>query len=414
MNRTDLENLIRDPQKWNYYRSMNSEYPHRCDLFGEGTFRYYELRSAGYSDHKLRQAGIGKYDVCDAELTRLGVNGPDLRKINLSGTALNNLDLSRCDLRGANLSNCNLANSNFQHAHLSGANLTDSKFHGTDFSGANLLCADLSRGNYEHARFDSAILTETNLTNASFKNAHLVDAHLDRAYLYHTDFSGADLSGIDLNSCLLIRTNFSNASLNGAKIYGISAWDLILKNTSQNNLEITEIDSRVGSIRVDGIEVAQFIYLMLNNRKIRDIIDTIGRKAVLILGRFNESRKPVLDKIKKGLRDYNYLPILVDFEKPQAKDMTELVSTLAHLSRFIVADITEARSVPQELQSIIPNLPSVIVHPIISSSDSEYSMFDHFKRYPWVLPVYIYTDNIVDIYGEIIKPLEMRVSELNP
>jgi hypothetical protein len=35
---------------------------------------------------------------------------------------------------------------------------------------------------------------------------------------------------------------------------------------------------------VDNIEVVQFIYLMLNNQKIRDVIDTITSKAVLISG----------------------------------------------------------------------------------------------------------------------------------
>jgi len=44
-------------------------------------------------------------------------------------------------------------------------------------------------------------------------------------------------------------------------------------------------------ITVDNIEVAQFIYLMLYNQKIRDVIDTITSKVVLILGRFTPERK---------------------------------------------------------------------------------------------------------------------------
>jgi hypothetical protein len=31
------------------------------------------------------------------------------------------------------------------------------------------------------------------------------------------------------------------------------------------------------------LEVAQFIYLLLHNEKIREVIDTIGKKGVLIL-----------------------------------------------------------------------------------------------------------------------------------
>ena len=36
------------------------------------------------------------------------------------------------------------------------------------------------------------------------------------------------------------------------------------------------------AITVDNIEVAQFIYLLLHNEKIRDVIDTIGKKGVLL------------------------------------------------------------------------------------------------------------------------------------
>ena len=41
--------------------------------------------------------------------------------------------------------------------------------------------------------------------------------------------------------------------------------------------------------------------------------------------------------------------------------------TLAHLARFIIADITDPRSIPQELQAIVPDL-AVPVQPIIARS----------------------------------------------
>jgi hypothetical protein len=66
-----------------------------------------------------------------------------------------------------------------------------------------------------------------------------------------------------------------------------------LEGVKQRNLVITP--EHEPEITVDNIEVAQFIYLMLNNQKIREVIDTITSKAVLILGRFTEERKPVLE-----------------------------------------------------------------------------------------------------------------------
>ena len=99
-------------------------------------------------------------------------------------------------------------------------------------------------------------------------------------------------------------------------------------------------------ITVDNLDMAQFIYLLLHNEKIREVIDTITSKAVLILGRFTPARKIVLDAMQEELRRRNYLPILFDFEKPASRDLTETISTLAHMARFIIDDLTEAKSIP--------------------------------------------------------------------
>jgi 5-methylcytosine-specific restriction endonuclease McrBC regulatory subunit McrC len=101
--------------------------------------------------------------------------------------------------------------------------------------------------------------------------------------------------------------------------------------------------------------------LLLNNQKIRHVIDTITSKVVLILGRFTPERKAVLDAIRKELRQRDRLPVLFDFEKPTNRTTEETVSTLAHMVRFVIADLTDAKSVLQELRSIVPNSPSVIV-----------------------------------------------------
>jgi len=138
-------------------------------------------------------------------------------------------------------------------------------------------------------------------------------------------------------------------------------------------------------ISIDNIEIAQFIYLLINNEKIRNVINTVTTKMVLILGRFSQERLEVLRVIREELRTLNYLPVLFDFEQSKNRDVTETISLLAHMSCFVIADITDARSIPQELSHIVPNLPSVPVQPIIASGQTEYCMFEHFKRYQWVL-----------------------------
>jgi hypothetical protein len=167
-------------------------------------------------------------------------------------------------------------------------------------------------------------------------------------------------------------------------------------------------------ITVDDLEVAQFVYLLLNNKRVRTVIDTITTKVVLILGRFTPERKAILDAVRDELRKRNYLPILFDFEKPTHRDLTETVSTLAHMARFVVADITDARSIPQELLAIVPNLPSVPVQPLLLESQQEYGMFEHFRRYPWVLEPVLYQDQdhlLAMIADKVIGPAETNSNE---
>src|SRR5260221_13902030 len=137
-----------------------------------------------------------------------------------------------------------------------------------------------------------------------------------------------------LSTARLIGTNFADATLTNCIIFGISAWRVELKGATQNNLVIT-LDNEP-TITVDNLKIAQFIYLLLNNQEIRDVIDTITSKVVLILGRFTPERKIILDALREKLRNRNYTPVLFDFEKPVSRDFTETVSTLAHLARFII------------------------------------------------------------------------------
>jgi hypothetical protein len=124
-------------------------------------------------------------------------------------------------------------------------------------------------------------------------------------------------------------------------------------DTRQENLIITPPGQTV--IAVDNIKVAQFVYLLLNNEEIRDVIDTITSKAVLILGRFSDDRKPILNALRDALRDKGFLPIVFDFERPKRRDFTETIMTLAGMSCFVIADITNPRSAPLELQATVPD-----------------------------------------------------------
>ena len=170
----------------------------------------------------------------------------------------------------------------------------------------------------------------------------------------------------------------------------------------------SETREKEPTITVDSLKVAQFIYLLLNNHEVRNAIDTITSKVVLILGRFTPERKAILDGLREELRRLDYLPVMFDFDVPQSRDTDETVGLLARMARFVIADLSDARSVLQELRGIVSDLPSVPVQPIIWLHGADPGMFDHFRRYPWVLqPIRYATTN--DIISSLI---EKRIDKL--
>ena len=301
----------------------------------------------------------------------------------LGGAQLNQTNLTRANLSGADLTGANLSGADLRSARLWGALLHMANLKGADLEGARLYEAILTEANLKDATLKKANLTGAQLTGASLIGTNLLAADLERA-----DLSGADLSGADLTAALLLRTVLDGANLTGCAVYGASVWDVSLEGAIQSKLNITN-QTGEASIQVDDLEVAQFIYLLLSHRKLRDVITTLGEKAVLILGRFSE-RKELLDGIANKLRSLDYLPIIFDFERPTDRDLTETVRILAGLSRFVIADITNPRSVPLELQATVPEYMVPFVT-ILQRGHARFSMFDDLPiKYHWALPLLEY------------------------
>jgi Pentapeptide repeats (8 copies) len=289
-------------------------------------------------------------------------------------------------------------------------------FRGVNLAKANLAGLDpgmdLSDTDLREANLAGADLRKADLRGADLRGANLVRADLSEAEFTGGALIGANLTQADLTRARLIEADFREANLTGRMIYGISAWGVQLAGAIQTSLIITQKGEP--TITVDSLEVAQFIYLPLYNEKIRAVIDTITSKAVLILGRFTPERKAVLDAIREELRHRNYLPILFDFEAPGSRDFTETISTLAHMARFIIADLTEPSSLPKELEAIVPTL-AVPVQPVLEGATRPYSMFQDYWKYHWVLKVHRYNslEGLITSLGDlVIAPAEVKVKEL--
>ena len=439
---------------WNAWRRDN--YDIRFDL-SDADFSGANLSGALLFKASLYNANLSGADLSKANLHDASFQTANLSKANLVGADLRAADLAfanltEADLSGANLTQADLDGANLTQANLSGANLTQASLSGANLGGANLFKALLNRANLavrdnplrlttneadfkafldspesqdfkrgnrlQPANLRGANLTEADLSWANLSAADLSTADLHRGKLHcanlsDANLSGANLRGADLTIVTLVNTTLTGADLTGCRIFGLSAWGLKLDGAKQQNLIITSENDP--EVTVDHIEVAQFVYLMLHNEKIRDVIDTLTSKAVLILGRFTDKRKAVLDALREELRKRGYVPILFDFEKPRSRDTDETITLLARMARFVIADISDAKAVLQELRAIVPDLPSLPVQPIILGIQEEPGMFDFYRNRPSFLTVHRYADQeqlLADLGDKVIRPAELKVLEL--
>jgi hypothetical protein len=332
------------------------------------------------------------------ELLRQGVNVWNQGRIS-TPELLHRADLSGADLRGLDLTGVNLA-----ETYLDGANLSGAKLGKADLSDADLTKAHLCGAHLNEANLRGAILSGAKLCRANLREANLRDSYLD----------GANLSNASLHGAILTDADLKDADLTGCYVYGVSAWNLKLSETTiQHDLIITP--SGEPEVTTDDLEVAQFLHLLLHNEKLQRVIDTITSKVVLILGCFSPERKMVLDALRDRLRTRNYVPVVFDFEKPRSQTTTNTVMLLARMARFVIADISDAKSVLQELQAIVPHSPKLPVQPIIVAGQKEPGMFDSFEAYPWFLKVHPYENPdqlLVDLKDRVIGPLEAEVAKL--
>jgi uncharacterized protein YjbI with pentapeptide repeats len=315
----------------------------------------------------------------------------DLRNANLEGARLSGANLSGADLSRATLYRARLERANLSQALLQGANLIDANLSGADLSGAVL---------------ELAIVHKANLSGANLETASLTAANLSFTNLCHADLSRADLS-----QTVMVRTNLTSATVTGARVYGISVWDVDKTELTQENLIITP--SGKPDVIVDDLEVAQFVYMLLEHKKLGQILNSVMRRGVLLLGPFKDGGIERLQTIATFLREKSYLPIIFDFSRPPGRTIRETIKTLVGLSRFVIVDLS-GPSVPAELEATVPHFKVPFV-PILERGRHPYSMFTDLLENEWVLkPILEFSTEqelISELSSQVIGLAERRVDE---
>jgi uncharacterized protein YjbI with pentapeptide repeats len=371
----------------------------RADLDGAN------LAEANLLEASLRGTHLSQADLSQANLSRANVSHADLRWAELGGAYLSGANLHKADLRRANLSHAIL-----YRADLSGANLSGTDLRTTDLRGADLSGANLNGTNLSGVDLRGADLSGADLSRAELAGTNLSRADLGRANLTETNLTQANLTGTLLRQAVLVQTNLTGANLSHCSIYGMSAWDLIKDGAIQTDLVITPPDEPI--VLVSDIELAQFINLLLNQKKSHRNLNAITKKNVLILGRFGSGGLEVLQAIAAALRALEYLPILCDSDKADSRDYGQMVELLAGLSRFTIADLSEP-TMPPELYAAIPHLKNPFV-PIVKHGRDQSATLDELLDSPWVLNPFEFESRgqlLEQLAEKVIGPAEERYQD---
>ena len=139
-------------------------------------------------------------------------------------------------------------------------------------------------------------MISTNLYKSDLTDADLTGADLNVANLREVNLSRATISGVCLRNANMIETVLKEATLINCTIYGMSAWGMTGEPRKQENLIITPED--VPTVAVDDLQVAQFVYLLLNHESLRKVLNC--HKKV-----FNDGKKVL--SCHNLLSDYHFL-----------------------------------------------------------------------------------------------------------
>jgi len=367
--------------KWNEWRK---NYPGISPMLLKLNFRNLEW-------HPSKRPGI---DFSNANLMNADFQGAKLNYADFSNANLINSNFTRSLVKNSKFDSCELRRANFEWAVLNFST----------FSNANNASA-FAHATMRGVNFDGCNLKSSSFIDANLAGASFVDADLSHSYLTDANLLNANLTRADLSNATMLRIRFVNTTIEGAiikdaKIYGMSAWNLIGTPKIMHRLLITFDEE--SEITVDDLDLAQFIHLLLRREKLRNVLNTITSKAVLILGRFTTERKEILDSIANELRKNDLLPIIFDFEKATSRDFTETIRVLAGLSFFIIADITDPSSIPLELQAAVPDyqIPFITV---IETGRKPFAMFRDLKKYSWIFEPVAYSskDELINGFKEI-------------
>ena len=226
--------------------------------------------------------------------------------------------------------------------------------------------------------FEGSHVEEGDFSRADFRGATFRSTTFNKTILTGANLDGATFVNCNLNRVNLVGALFRVKEITETVVYGIAAWDLVTSDEMKQSKLVIEktyefysdlIQQGKIPMTVDDIELAQFVYYLNDPKKMRDTLNILNDKGVLLLGRFKDGGLERLYSIREWLQRKGYMAMIFDFARPDNLSLTETVVTMAGLSKFIFVDLPGA-SVPAELQAVL----SQVKKPLLASGEP-YALF---------------------------------------
>jgi hypothetical protein len=200
----------------------------------------------------------------------------------------------------------------------------------------------------------------------------------------------------NLAQAILTESRLDETVLSGARQEGIVT----------SNLALTPSDE--AAVLVDDLEMVHLMDALLREPRSRELIARSSLRIALVIGRFPQWRRPHLDAVREELRRSEFAPLAIDLEKPVGPKLRSLIANLAHLARFVIADLAGSRAFAKELQPFSFTLRDLPIQVVMPDGEEPPDLPGNWAFEPCR---YRDTEHLVEIFErEILQPLARKIA----
>ena len=176
-----------------------------------------------------------------------------------------------------------------------------------------------------------------------------------------------------------------------------------------SNLSLTPADE--AGLLVDDLEMVQLMEALLMKSRWHDLFAARSLRLVLVLGSFAGWRRDHLDALREVLRRRDYVPVVVDLENRVGRKLREGIGNLAHLARFMIADLAGSREFVGHIRTFGLAIRTLPLQSIVPEGEE----FIEIPGVPAQEPYrYRDTEHLIETFDEcVLHPIEEKLEAVS-